>query len=116
MLLLVYWLVLIGATHAPRVPEAVAAEPADKIAHLAGYAILGGLLGMTWSLWHGYSLLTAAGLLAFVAAHAALDEVTQPWFGRYADITDWYADIVGAAIGLAVVGLVWRLARRRIAR
>ncbi len=103
-----FWIVLIVATHAPRVPEAVAVEPTDKIAHLAGYGLLGFFVGATWSLWYRFSWLAAAGLLALIATHAALDEVTQPMFGRYADITDWYADIVGAAVGLAAARFVGR--------
>lgn len=113
LLLIAFWIVLIVATHAPRVPEVVSVEPTDKIAHLGGYGLLGLLVGLSWALWYGYRWLAAIGLLVAIAAHAALDEATQPMFGRYADITDWYADIVGAALGLAAAGLVWKFARKR---
>jgi VanZ family protein len=113
LLTIAFWIVLIVATHAPRVPEAVSIEPTDKIAHLAGYGLLGLLVGRSWALYYGYGRLAAVGLFVAIAAHAALDEVTQPMFGRYADITDWYADMVGAALGLAAASLIWHFRLNR---
>ena len=40
-----------------------------------------------------------------LAVFAALDEVTQPWFGRAVDGFDWLADLAGLAVGIGVVVL-----------
>jgi VanZ family protein len=59
----------------------------------------------------------AVTLFVMLAAWGAVDEVTQPLFGRLADMNDWVCDLVGGAIGLAA-GLPasrWLTARLRYA-
>jgi VanZ family protein len=46
-------------------------------------------------------LSAAISLFVLLAAWGAVDEVTQPLFGRFADSSDWVYDIIGSAIGLA---------------
>jgi VanZ family protein len=104
LVLVVYWLTLITATHIPRVPEPLGFRPSDKVVHLLAYAVFGALAGLAWSLRWGLSWRAALGLWLLLAAHGILDEVTQPIFGRHADVLDWYADMLGAAVGLAMVG------------
>ena len=42
-------------------------------------------------------------LVALVlSAYAAIDELTQPWFRRTADLEDWMVDSVGIVIALSV--------------
>ncbi len=103
VVLVVYWLTLITATHIPRVPEPLGFRPSDKVVHLLAYAVLGALVGMAWSLRWVLGWRAALGLWVLLAVHGALDEVTQPIFGRHADTLDWYADMLGAALGLAAV-------------
>jgi VanZ family protein len=100
--LFAYWLLLVTATHIPKVPEPLGFRPSDKLVHLAAYAVLGALVGLVCSQYARLRLWVAAVLLVALAAHGALDEITQPLVGRYADVADWYADILGAALGLGL--------------
>lgn len=111
VLLAAYWLVLITTTHLPKVPEPLGFRPSDKVQHLLAYATLAVLAGWVWSLMRPFGWRQALVLLAMVAAHGILDEVTQPLFGRNADVLDWFADVAGATIGLS--GLLLLLAARR---
>ena len=47
----------------------------------------------------------AVGLAVF----AAIDEVTQPWFGRSAEPLDWVYDLIGVATGIAVIAVMTAL-------
>jgi VanZ family protein len=102
-LLAVYWLVLIAATHIPKVPEPLGFRTSDKIQHLVAYATLAILAGWVWSLVRPFGWRQALALLAMVAVHGVLDEVTQPLVGRNADVLDWYADVLGATLGVGVL-------------
>lgn len=104
-----YALVLVFATHYPRPEELLgAAAPSDKTLHFTAYALLGGLVAATLAAagrWAGRAPgITIIGLLAF----AAIDEATQPAFGRHADWLDWVFDGGGLAAGVAVVAAVLR--------
>ncbi len=111
--LLAYWLMLITATHIPKVPEPLGFRASDKLVHLAAYAVLGALVGLVSSQYLRLRFGMAAVLLAGLAVHGMLDEATQPLFGRHADVADWIADILGAALGLAMFFAVSALVRRR---
>lgn len=100
--LVAYWLVLITATHIPKVPEPLGFRPSDKLVHLAAYAVLGALVGLVCSQYRRLRFWLAVVLLIVLAVHGALDEVTQPLVGRHADVADWCADILGAALGLGL--------------
>lgn len=70
----------------------------DKVAHVGSYAVLGALL----------SLATERPLVAFLiaAAYGVSDEVHQIWIdGRTASVYDWFADLIGAGIACALMGL-----------
>lgn len=82
---------------------------ADKMNHLAAYAGLA-LLGVAAfldrrSLAGREPLVLFLGLLGW----AFLDEITQPLFGRNADITDWIYDVLGLACGCVVGWLCMRI-------
>lgn len=111
-LLLVYWLVLITATHIPRVPEPLGFRPSDKLLHLAAYAVFAALAAVVCWLHWGFTWRTALVLLVAISLHGAIDEVTQPLVGRYADVVDWYADTLGAAAALAVATIAAHLVLR----
>lgn len=100
--LVAYWLLLITATHIPKVPEPLGFRPSDKLVHLAAYAVLGALVGLVCSQYQRLRLWVAVGLLVLLSVHGALDEVTQPLVGRHADVADWVADMLGAALGLGL--------------
>jgi hypothetical protein len=103
-----YGLVLMIATHAPaknvefmvRAADYGLFDP-DKILHIAAY----GVLGLFAALAYGgrWKTTTTAAVVLFVllAAWGTVDELSQPLFGRFADSSDWIADLIGGTIGLA---------------
>ena len=109
--LVVYWLVLAGATHGPNFSvdglPGVGGLPFDKLAHGSAFAGLAGLL--VWSRWWGRrSWRWNAGAAVVVGlVYGVLEELTQPWFGRTRSGWDLLADAVGLGVGAAVA---WGLA------
>ena len=96
-----YWLALFTATHWPRPPELAAVVGSDKIAHLAGYAVLTFLLAQAVAPRHRrLSPASYAAILAAVAGYGIVDELLQPLVGRYSEFWDWAADVAGALVGL----------------
>jgi VanZ family protein len=107
-ILTAYWLLMFFGTHIPRVPRSLAGAN-DKVLHLVGYGGLAALL-LVWRCSRGpVTIRTIALLWLLIGCYAAFDEITQPIVGRHADVADWIADVVGAAIGL---GVTWPLAAR----
>lgn len=103
ILLTCYWLVLFAATHVPRDFPALPGGRVAALAHVAAYALLAGLLAVTWQRSAG--LLTVQHLRwvwIVLMVYAALDELTQIPVGRDGNVRDWCADAIGALIGLAV--------------
>jgi VanZ family protein len=81
------------------------ANTSDKVGHFAAYSLLGWLLlrAFAGAAWSGYS--GRAGLYAWGASsvYAMTDEFHQRFVaGRSADVRDWVADVLGAALGVAV--------------
>ncbi|MCE9557223.1 MAG: VanZ family protein [Planctomycetes bacterium] len=112
--LIIYWLVLVVATHVPKVPE-IKLEQGDKLVHSAAYAVLALLAAVCWSAWRSpLRKLDFLWLFAALATYAAIDEITQTPFGRQADFHDWLADLVGIACGIAAYVVVSRLSRGRV--
>lgn len=81
----------------------------DKLVHGVLYLVLGWLVGAavcaagrrTFSAW-------AIALLALFV-FALVDEVHQMWLpGRVASLGDWWADALGATIGLTVGMILWK--------
>ena len=73
----------------------------DKLLHLAAYGVLGLLAGLAYGdRWRKPSS-GAVWLFTLLAAWGILDELTQPLFGRLADVSDLICDILGNGIGLA---------------
>lgn len=101
-----YLLVMTITTHVPSFAPPGPAEQGielDKLAHLAGYGMLGLILALIVRLrwWQ---------VIGFGLAWTALDELTQPPFGRTADLRDAAANLVGL---VAAVGVAAALNRRR---
>lgn len=104
-----YTLVLVFATHYPRPEEFLGPNPpSDKTLHVAAYGLLGLFMAATLAAAGRWSRASAGLLLVVLAAFAALDEATQPLFGRNAEPLDWVSDVIGVAAGIAVVALVRR--------
>jgi len=110
-ILLVYWLGLMLATHAP--PTGMISLPgnwADKVAHILAFTLLG--LLTYWTLRASYRLdptVVAAGLGLY--AYATVDEYTQAWVGRTPDLNDWLCNVIGLTAGMTLYLLSKRLER-----
>ena len=96
-----YWLALFVATHLPRIPAALTMEGADKWEHLGTYATLACLLAFRNSLGQPVNWKCLLRIAVLVALYGVFDELTQIPVGRHADVEDWFADILGSAIGLS---------------
>ena len=120
-----YWSLAFVVTHVPPfLPEDEGDddEPLigfDKIVHFGGYAGLAFLL-MNALVPTNYAAAEAAGsermttravaiTILICAIYGAVDELTQPPFGRTADPMDYVADLLGLGAGL----LLFRLYRPR---
>jgi len=114
ILLAGYWLALFAATHVPPGVVKVPGGQVDDVIHFFTYAILAGLLAITWQRSAG-QLTTRHLCWAWIAlaAYGAFDELTQIPFGRTASWADWFDDLAGALVGLVLFGWwsAWRLKR-----
>jgi VanZ family protein len=108
VMLVVVWAAALTLTHLPPrdVPDL---GVSDKTEHVVGFAGLGGMFIVT---------MTAMGLpfrkrilatLVVLPLYAAIDEWTQPWFGRSCDIHDWLADCCGTAAAIVTWELIHAL-------
>ncbi len=104
------WAAALVATHVP-LSGVGPMRTSDKVLHVIGYMGLGGLFWLTRRL-HGRSI-ARRGLvvLPVLMLYGALDELTQPRFGRSADIIDWLADVTGIAMAVIVCELATAAAR-----
>lgn len=119
------FLVAFTATHLP--PSKIPTAPwvSDKIEHGLGFAVLAlatllrfgparsivrntttsALENVPTSKPHAPTYL---GIAIFLAAYAAMDELTQPWVGRSSEWLDWLADLAGTAVGLGLGAVLFR--------
>jgi VanZ family protein len=104
-----YTAVLVFATHYPK-PEVFLgpAPPPDKALHFIAYGILGMLVAATLATASHWSRPVIVASIALLAVFAAVDEATQPMFGRHADVADWCYDMVGMTVGFGLVVTVHR--------
>ncbi|MEW6652602.1 MAG: VanZ family protein [Bacteroidota bacterium] len=102
--LVVYWIVIFIATSLPTVSMPRLFDTQDKLEHFFAYFILGVLLVLTLHFQNKYIALKQRPLffsIIFLILYAAFDEIHQYFIpGRYADVLDWAADVLG---GLAAV-------------
>ncbi|MCS7034070.1 MAG: VanZ family protein [Phycisphaerae bacterium] len=110
--LALYWLALFAVTHLPQ-----AALPkthlGDKLEHFLAYAVLGGLLTAWMARRRARMRHPMVVALITVLGYAAIDELTQPVVNRHADLRDWLADAIGAAVGVGVSSIVLYFCHRR---
>ena len=110
-----YVCVLVYATHHPRPQELVGegpGTPSDKALHLWAYSVLGLLSAATLAAGRPWTIRAAAALTVGLFAFGAADEITQPLFGRYADVRDWIADCGGSVAGVLAIAAMLAAARR----
>lgn len=115
----IYWVFLACVTHFPKLSIPGKIPHSDTLTHLGAFALLAFLfwrfvehfpsrrgVNATRVISGGFAWLA----LGIIAVYAAVDEYTQPLFGRDAELGDWAADVTGAGIVLAT--LEW-LRRKR---
>ena len=104
-ILALYWPTLAILTHLPQAkvePVSFGNTGWDTPAHTACFALLTILL--THTLYRRLAPRVAIPLAAVIAtAYAAVDEVTQGWFGRNVEARDFLANLGGIAISLAAI-------------
>jgi VanZ family protein len=108
-----YWCFLCVLTHLP--PSAIR-EPqgfwlTDKQAHFIAYFVLSFSVGITLMVTLPGRRWIPLFVIALAMAYGAIDERTQPMFGRDCELGDWVADTLGsvaAAAGLFVVSFFIR--------
>lgn len=80
----------------------------DKVPHAAAYTVLAALM-----ILFGIRGLSGVGMLMGIAA---VDELTQPWFGRSCTLGDWLMDVSAIVAVYGLFALVRRLMRRGFAQ
>ena len=98
-----YALLLAAATHwPPKYGMPSIPHPFDKVCHITAYS---GLTLLAAFVIGGFERLMLSRYLMLgigIAATGALDELTQPYFGRSCDLDDWFADMLGCGLGIAL--------------
>ncbi len=105
LLLVVYGLTLVTATHWPQISLPSVFKMQDKLLHLGCYAVLGLLAYWAFAAqgWLSISARSAALIMLAISIFGAVDEVTQYFApGRVVDICDWIANTTGGVIGAVV--------------
>ena len=109
--LVVYWSAMFVATHIPDIPKGVSFRYADKIAHAGAYAILAWLAAMVLRIARWPVARICVTVFAACAIYGAIDEWLQGFTQRTTSLHDWFADLVGAALGLIAFLLTHKLLR-----
>jgi len=101
------WLMAFALTHIPIKPGGLSPIPhLDKFAHVILYFVLSYLGGLRLLMRTNpipFHVLLVWALVYII--YGAVDELTQPFTGREADVADWAFDAIG--VGLATFSL-WR--------
>lgn len=107
---LLTWLAAFVATHVP-VDTLPDMQAGDAVLHAVGYFVLAAVLMLTLIAQGRNAWWRAALALGLLLLYAAIDELTQPLFGRFGAWSDWFADLQGAAVGIVAVELLDRSIR-----
>ena len=101
-----YSILLVVATHLPRVPTFVRGPGADKWLHFVAYGCQTVLAMSVFHFTNRLVLKNVIFLIVLLATFGAIDELTQPLFSRQAELLDWVADCVGIVFGVCLAWLV----------
>ena len=93
---LIYWL-----SDQPSLPVPMLFPHQDKVHHAMAYFIMGLLTLRSFNFFIKNPVLLASASLTFCSVYGLFDEWHQSYVpGRFADIEDWLADTVGAALSI----------------
>ena len=105
--LTVYWITLLIFTSLPS-SSLPAVAISDKFEHLGAFFILSILLSLALRFQNKNKYLKQNFLVASIVItsfYGVLDELHQYFIpGRYTEFLDWFADTLGAVIGVIIVG------------
>ena len=110
ILLCLYWGMLFYGTHMP-LPVGALPGHSDKWIHCFAYALLAILLLSLRAIRGPFQWTSIVARWLFLAFYGAFDEITQALVKRSPDLEDWFADLLGAAVGLAFVTIALKLFR-----
>ncbi len=97
------WLAAFAATHVPlRLPPTGPVPSSDKTLHFAGYLGLGLIVLLTLHVRSVRGRRRNRRMVGMLLVYAAVDESTQPLFGRHAAVADWTADLLGILTACAI--------------
>jgi VanZ family protein len=109
VLFVLCWCAMFAATHMPMPKVEAAPQNTDKVVHLVMYASFAFLLALWLSVRKPWTRKTLLMVFGTATLYAALDEILQiPLESRSADVWDFVMDLLGAAIGLAMMSAVHR--------
>ena len=116
-ILIFFWALALTLTHWPCLEIPSELDVGDKWMHRVGFAGLTSLLVLTLLAYQWKRPRRLLLVPCTLAIYGALDELTQPWFGRTCDLADWKADMIGLALTLAAwevaIYLIERLRLKR---
>ena len=109
---IVLWTAAFVTTHIPagRLPSI---HTSDIVMHTVGFFVLATVFWATLSVYRARPWRRAVVVVCTLAAYAAVDEITQPFFNRCAAWGDWIADVAGALAATCLLEAVSFLAKRR---
>lgn len=110
----VLWMAFILVmTSWPRLELTTVVASGDKVAHFGAYLVLS-VLSARAAFPSRRPWRTALAIVATVSVLALLDELHQAWIpGRFPDVRDWFADILGGVAGILLAPLLFQPAPRR---
>jgi VanZ family protein len=106
------WIGAFVLTHIPKVPSALA-EAGDVALHTVGFWGLASWFLLTLAGYRVRTFWRVLIVLAVMAVYAALDEHTQPFFGRTCDLLDWENDMIGTAIAVVMWEIILAAFRKK---
>ena len=93
------WLTAFAVTHTPS-SELPHFSVGDKTLHVVGFFGLGGIFILTLVAYRMATLRRIVLVALAMMIYAGLDELTQPYFGRTADLLDWVSDMGGTTLAI----------------
>ena len=94
-----------------RTPAWILSLGDDKARHVLAYGVWSALLLGGSRGWWPRRGRAFVGVVLAAAAFSALDEYTQPWWGRTCSVWDFCASLLGAVLGAAAI-LWWEMFRQ----
>lgn len=121
ILLLIYLAALITGTHLPHPEDLISLQSNDKWLHFGAYFGLAFLMATRLQTLRPVTPRALLAIWSLAAFTGIVDELTQmlPGINRHCELTDWLADIAGAACGLAIwqhLRHLWSKPSRRLSR